>query len=156
VDLIAPTEVRRASGRLVDCPLHHASGRGTRCASVNLIDLAHATCSLRMCQSSGAENRAPGIAGDGLGGGNQPKERGQAAAKHLRSTGIHRQLDQYRSCMANHGQQEVAHARSAPMRASLRKARYCGDRLAEYKDEPSAGCSMMPIEFDHDGVSFDP
>jgi hypothetical protein len=28
-------------GRLLDCLLHHVSGRSTRCARVNLIDLAH-------------------------------------------------------------------------------------------------------------------
>jgi hypothetical protein len=42
------------------------------------------------------------------------------------------------------------------MRASLRKARCCNDRLAECKDERSAASGLMLVEFDHDGVSFDP
>ena len=58
VHLIARTEVRYAGGRLVDCLLHHVSGRSTRCAKVNLIDLAHCDVLLGGCASRRARTTA--------------------------------------------------------------------------------------------------
>ena len=49
VDVIAQTDVRDGGGRMPDHPLYN-SGRSTRCARVNLIDLAH--CDVRLARSS--------------------------------------------------------------------------------------------------------
>ena len=63
-------------GRLLDCLLHHVGGRSTRCARVNLIDLAHCDVLLTRVRSvskadskpSGADIRRLSNAGDGFGG----------------------------------------------------------------------------------------